>query len=328
MKKNLNKETENLLDAMEDLTNDEKELVLLNAITKLYGNSEVSVSNIVFKTNNPGIFKKLSGNRKVCGNQRDEIIKSILKIGKVVNPIVVNEKMEVIDGQHRLAALQEIIVRGYPPVEFEFIVVNGLKAEVAVNMNQTMATWKFMDFITYYESLGNENFERLVMLLEKYPEFSLSTLVSVATQLYGSSNNGYSSKIIKNGLLEFSEKDYQKACEELDELKKIAFPQDTPARFKGVQHRDRLHSAILYLLLNGFKTSRFINGFDRADNHLLRTGNFKSCVETAVDVYNSGKGRKRLITAEQLYNNYEKNAKKIKADAKAKLDAAKAAETV
>lgn len=328
MKINLNRKTENLLASMENLTDDEKELVLLNAITKLYGNPEIRVSNIVFKINNPGIFKKLKGNRKVCKNQRDEIVKSILKIGKVVNPIVVNEKMEVIDGQHRLSALQEIIDRGYPPVEFEFIVENGLEADISVNMNQTMATWKFIDFITYYESLGNENFERLVILLEKYPEFSLSTLVSVATQLYGSSNNGYSAKIIKNGLLEFPEEDYQKACEELDKLKKIAFPQDTSARFKGVQHRDRLHSAILYLLLNGFKTSRFINGFDRADNNLLRTGNFKSCVETAVNIYNRGKGRKRLITAEQLCDTYEKNAKKIKADAKVKLDAAKASGTI
>lgn len=58
----------------------------------------------VYETTNYSKFKKMLDNREVSPNRVQKIVKSIDQVGYVMSPIIVNEKMEVIDGQGRLAA--------------------------------------------------------------------------------------------------------------------------------------------------------------------------------------------------------------------------------
>ena len=60
----------------------------------------------IYITADYGKFKKLPGNRDVKGTQK--IIDSIETVGYVLSPILVNENMEVIDGQNRLDALRAL----------------------------------------------------------------------------------------------------------------------------------------------------------------------------------------------------------------------------
>ena len=60
----------------------------------------------IFRTNKYEIFKQLKGNREVSPKRISKIINSIKEVGYIINPIIVNEKMEVIDGQGRLEALR------------------------------------------------------------------------------------------------------------------------------------------------------------------------------------------------------------------------------
>ena len=78
----------------------------------------------VYQTSNYDLFKKLNGNRDVKNEK--VIIKSIQKIGLIDNPIIVNEKYEVIDGQNRLKALQTLNM----PVLFH--VIPGLNIDDAI----------------------------------------------------------------------------------------------------------------------------------------------------------------------------------------------------
>ena len=52
-------------------------------------------------------FKKIKGNRKINFKNLGKIINSMSK-KQLVIPILVNEKFEVIDGQHRLQACIEL----------------------------------------------------------------------------------------------------------------------------------------------------------------------------------------------------------------------------
>ncbi|WP_299997811.1 ParB N-terminal domain-containing protein, partial [uncultured Clostridium sp.] len=54
------------------------------------------------------IFKKLEGNRPVVNRRVNKIIASIQNVGYITSPLIVNEKMEVIDGQGRLEALEQL----------------------------------------------------------------------------------------------------------------------------------------------------------------------------------------------------------------------------
>ena len=66
-----------------------------------------TVTNVqVFETRDYDQFKKLNGNRNINESQVDGIVHSILEVGYQPVPILVNEFMEIIDGQHRLEAVK------------------------------------------------------------------------------------------------------------------------------------------------------------------------------------------------------------------------------
>lgn len=86
-------------------------------------------TNEIQRTNNYYMFKRLEGNRFVDPKKVNKLKKSIDEVGYISNPIIVNEKMEVIDGQHRLEALKEL---GKP---VEYIVQKNLDIKEVLFMN-------------------------------------------------------------------------------------------------------------------------------------------------------------------------------------------------
>ena len=104
-------------------------------------------------TSNYSQFKKLGGNRDVGSCKK--LIKSIEKVGYIPNPIIVNEKMEVADGQHRLQACEEL---GIP---IAYIVIPGVTVETARNMNTGQKNWKNIDYIKSYAETGNAYIESI-----------------------------------------------------------------------------------------------------------------------------------------------------------------------
>ena len=90
---------------------------MLNIIPKTNQAAPVRIasapSNIagqIHWTTDYDIFKQLLGNREINYNHVRRLIKSMQEEYLIV-PIQVNEKMEVIDGQHRIAACKEL---GFP----------------------------------------------------------------------------------------------------------------------------------------------------------------------------------------------------------------------
>ena len=70
-------------------------------------NGQVQEVNKVYKTTDLSIFKSIDGNRVPNLQHIKRLAQSINVYGMKCNPILVNEQMEVIDGQHRLAAAIE-----------------------------------------------------------------------------------------------------------------------------------------------------------------------------------------------------------------------------
>ena len=66
-----------------------------------------------FQTKDYDIFQIIEGNRPVDEKHVKQLISNMTKYGNLTPnfPIVVNEAIEVIDGQHRIAALKEL---GWP----------------------------------------------------------------------------------------------------------------------------------------------------------------------------------------------------------------------
>lgn len=93
----------------------------------------------IYQTTDYSKFKRLKGNRDVKNAKK--IVDSINDVGYVLSPILVNEKMEVIDGQNRLDALVKLDM----PVVYMMQEGIGRKECQALNINQT--NWTTEQFI-------------------------------------------------------------------------------------------------------------------------------------------------------------------------------------
>ena len=164
----------------------------------------------VYTTNDYSIFKRLPGNRDIPESRISKIVESIQSIGWVHNPIIVNEKMEVIDGQGRLTALQRLKM----PVEY--VVAPGAGNKECIYMNMNMVNWKLPDFVKSYAEQGNENYQRLLSLMERYANGNLNI---ISTALYRISKAKL--RDIKEGTLQLTEEQYKAAIPRLEYIKPL-----------------------------------------------------------------------------------------------------------
>ena len=166
--------------------------------------SDTIVGNI-FETYDYGQFKTLLGNRDV-EPERFKKIETAMRIKQLPIPIVVNEKMEVIDGQGRLAVCKK---HGFP---ISYIICDGLGIDdcVAANLNSTQ--WSSKDVVKRYVKTGGLDYQRLFELMETY-QVSCDDVFNAA----GKSNTekGKREKV-RRGELVFTEDDYDKAMQRLE----------------------------------------------------------------------------------------------------------------
>lgn len=146
--------------------------------------------NEVYKTDDLDMFKFTKFNRNILFT--DEMLKQA-KEG-FISPIIVNEYMVVIDGQHRLEHAKKA---GVP---IEYIVKPGLTEHDIVRMNTTQRPWSLLNFIESYANQGSEQYVALLNLINK-KYAGTSVVVGVARDT--TSNQTGLSKLVKSGDFEF-----------------------------------------------------------------------------------------------------------------------------
>lgn len=144
----------------------------------------------VYETADLSKFKQLKGNRpiKISKALRD----SIAKRG-VLTEIKVNRKMEVIDGQHRLAVARELGL----PITYTF---DDSDIDVA-ELNSTSKSWKVEDYIHKYAESGYQSYKQLLNLMTTYPSLRMSSTISTA--LGYSSTAGRKTDVVRDGAFRF-----------------------------------------------------------------------------------------------------------------------------
>lgn len=177
--------------------------------------TETITTNQVKKTTDYGQFIYLAGNRTVAKSHVQDLIKSFEKSPELagLRPMLVNEKMEIIDGQHNLQACEALEL----PVHY--VVVPGLTLETAQLLNAYQRPWKFMDYAHSYAMGGNQNYATLIKFTHEY---SVPAAV-LAVYLAGGRNKG-ASKRFKSG--DFVIGDAKVAETKLDMLSDFEFVSD------------------------------------------------------------------------------------------------------
>lgn len=122
-------------------------------------------------------FKLIMSNREVGNRHIRELIGSFEDFPELSQaiPIIVNEKMEVIDGQHRLQVCEAL---GRPVY---YVVVPGASIQTAQLLNSTHQPWTVMDFAYSYAKSGNWHYQKLLDLHEQYP-IAISALIIYASE--------------------------------------------------------------------------------------------------------------------------------------------------
>ena len=222
-----------------------------------------------------GKFNRLKGNRRIS-NKRVAIIKnSIESIGYISNPIIVNEKLEVIDGQGRLEALKELGM----PVEYRIIPSIGIRECRAMNLKPT--SWTVVDFVKSYAEYGNENYVRLLELNEKYG-ISCTTLHTICSYLTKSGRA--SQEELRNGIFVMSEErkeEVSKICERLKELES--------AQKEIGGSKELFHSCVAWCMMrDGVNIDRLIVSIQQQSNEIHPFAKTKESLAELSKVYNKG----------------------------------------
>lgn len=229
----------------------------------------------VYVTKDYSKFKRLDGNRDVTKARAKKIKKSIVENGYIHNPIIVNDKFEVIDGQGRLEALIDLNM----PVEY--IMFEGMTVEHCVALNIFQTAWNLLDYIESFADRGNRSYEFLLALIRKYECLGINTCVCACTGLVSSNNNPR----VKCGEFTCSPEQYEKADELLGYV--MQFFKTTQSFKKGPSNY--LYHAIMFAYqVEGVDTDKLTERFNRYFG-MSDVPNFidtRSAMQVLTNVYN------------------------------------------
>lgn len=150
-------------------------------------------------------FKHLIGNREASKKRQGKIQKSVLEVGWIPARIIVNENMEVVEGQGRL----QVAEKYHLPVYVD--VVPGIGVEECQVMNDANTTWSTKDAIYSNAEKGNVNYKYIKALFDEYGSSGVNGIMVAVNPSY----RGYGTSILKSGKAKCSQQDYEKARERL-----------------------------------------------------------------------------------------------------------------
>lgn len=187
--------------------------------------SKTAYSLEIYSTEDYTDFQKLKGNRELSNFQVNRLVKIIEKEPDFTkdNPLLVNEKMQVIDGQHRLQAFRLYQTKtGKTPTVY-YIKREGWSIGQARSLNSGSKSWTPLDYAKAYASEGNPNYEKFIEIADEFP-FS-TQVISYALSKGGklmSGGTANSLKDFKDGKFEIGDEDeVARGRKELEQLLEV-----------------------------------------------------------------------------------------------------------
>lgn len=173
----------------------------------LIKHEQFEILTYVYQTYNYDLFKRIKGNRELNKTNLKKLIESS-KVKQLEIPITVNEKMEIIDGQHRFNAWRTLEL----PIIFQ--IKHGYGIEDVQIANSVSLTWKLINFLDMHLKDGNKNYEFLNEIFEK-ENVGVSIIKKVISKITKKKNIQIEEEL-KAGVFEMS------PCEKL-ELKEFMY---------------------------------------------------------------------------------------------------------
>ena len=134
----------------------------------------------IYYTKDYSLFNNINGNRPLNFPKMDRIISDIESGIDLLRycPILVierNNKLEIVDGQHRFHIAKEIGSKVW------YIIAEELSLYDIARMNSNTEKWNAKDFINCYCELGNQDYHILKDFIQKYP-LPVTTAISLLSE--------------------------------------------------------------------------------------------------------------------------------------------------
>ena len=233
-------------------------------------------NNQILESTNYDEFKILLGNRSVNDGHVNELIESMQENGNLKIPIIVNEKKEIIDGQHRYFAW---LLRKEP---ITYIIKKGLGLKEAQVMNDRNRNWKDSDFLQSYLELGLPEYKKYNEFKKKY-EFGHSTNLLL---LIGKSDHKEVTRAFKQGT--FVVRRWTEACAIADLIVEIA------PYYEGYKRRSFVMACRILFKTIGFDKATLIKKLKFSQELMVDCLETTHYVELLARIYNRHNQGKRI----------------------------------
>lgn len=253
-----------------------------NKIKQMIGNDEELT--VVRRTRDYDKFKLLTGNRKIGDDRVKKIRKSLEAVGYILNPIIINENFEIIDGQGRFTTFKE---QGMP---IDYVIAVGAGVEECVNMNINQKPWDLADYIDSKADLGKEPYIRLRNLKKRYPMLNLDDIECAVSNRLGSRNED-----IKLGTYTMTEEEYTNAIIRLDKVQELLNKLDLKS-LRGVgSYHDLTRIYLVCMDFDGVDMNRLEKVILRGIYTAIPFKDAETCAKSVAKLYDSGLRDKRYI---------------------------------
>ena len=125
----------------------------------------------VKETKNYSMFSTIEGNRPKNDLHLKRLRKS-MEEELLISPIIVNEKHQVIDGQHRLHVSKEL------KLPLRYIIAEGYGLSEVHRLNQNSKNWTMAEFIDGYADMGYKEYIHLRSFIER-TELNITSALSL-----------------------------------------------------------------------------------------------------------------------------------------------------
>lgn len=225
--------------------------------------------NHVLETSEYSQFKKILGNRQLDLLHVKKLKQSLSEQDLMI-PIVVNEKREVIDGQHRLKAREELGLPVY------YLVVDGLGINETQRANLTNKTWTLDDFLNTYVELNYHHYKVYKQFKERWKLSNSECIALLSGKLYGAHGEGH--KDFQSGLFGVNDLDWAN-----DVAAKIYRVEPF---YSGFKRRSFIFALIHVISTEGFDFEEFIQKLSYQSSKMVHCTNKSQYLRIIEDIYN------------------------------------------
>jgi hypothetical protein len=218
-----------------------------------------------------GKFSFIGGNRKVNSRNLNALRKS-MEQEMLMSPIIVNEKYEIIDGQHRF------LVRKEMGKEIPYIIMHGYGLEQVHTLNSISKIWGNKEYLEGYAGLGNVNYIKFREFQQKHRLSILSALsVLRDTALAGNHVRMYE---FRNGNFSLNDAQLQQAEFTMVVINRIH------NLYSGAKRRQFIYAIIKLMKNPNFDPALFINKLTYQQTKLVDCATVEQSILLIEEIYN------------------------------------------